>query len=89
MDWQKYFAEKDDRKRWDMLAAYDRLSYDHVDSWLRAVRDDERRRIIERMLEAWDRIKRRRYVNGGSIFLDKAFLDMKEGIEKERDDTRT
>jgi len=49
MDWQKYFAEKEDHKRWDMLAAYDRLSYDHVDSWLRAVRNDERKHILKIM----------------------------------------
>ena len=38
MNWEKYLNEKDGRKRWDMLQADNRLSYDHVDDWLMSLK---------------------------------------------------
>ena len=38
MNWTKYFSEKDERKRWDMLQQENRLSYDHVDDWLMSLK---------------------------------------------------
>jgi hypothetical protein len=36
----------------------------------------------ERILTKWEEIKRREYFSGGSLTMDKAFLDIKKEIEK-------
>ena len=38
MNWKKYFNEKDERKRWNMIQKDNRLSYDNVDNWLQSLK---------------------------------------------------
>ena len=39
MNWNKYFKERDNFKRYAMLERENRLSYDHVDNWLMSLKD--------------------------------------------------
>ena len=48
MNWNKYLKEKDESKRWKMLEKDNRLSYDHVDSWLQGLLEHLKRKELKK-----------------------------------------